>query len=254
METEDRDRLWNFLHEITGTEKDEVITISAWYVTHFDADHSSGFATVLESNPERYNLERVICNLPDLEVTSKADASSIMKASNSITNSYPNCQDIKLRTGDVLQLADVTISTVFSHADFADDAGRFNTTNFNTTSTVTMFEAASGMKMLVTGDMVAKAETILCENFSTETLKCDIFQQPHHNRTDVSTIYEYANAQVIFFTQAVGTLTDNTSDLARSTLAKQWCSEWYCGGTETVGLKWADGKVKLIYQKQDIYN
>lgn len=254
METEDRDRLWRFLQEITGKGSNEKITISAWYVTHFDADHSSGFATVLESNPERYNLERVICNLPDLEVTSKADASSIMKASNSVTNSYPNCQDIKLRTGDVLQLADVTISTVFSHADFADDAGRFNTTNFNTTSTVTMFEAASGMKMLVTGDMVAKAETILCENFSTETLKCDIFQQPHHNRTDVSTIYEYANAQVIFFTQAIGTLTDNTSDLARSTLAKQWCSEWYCGGTETVGLKWVDGKVALIYQKQDIYN
>lgn len=254
METEDRDRLWNFLHEITGKPKDEVITIAAWYVTHFDADHSSGFATVLESNPERYNVERVICNLPDLTVTSKADASSIMKASNSITNRYPNCQDIKLRTGDVLQIADVTITTVFSHADFADEGGRFNTTNFNTTSTVTMIETASGMKMMVTGDMVAKAESILCQNFSTETLKCDIFQQPHHNRTDVSTVYEYANAQVMLFTQAEGTLTDNTTDTARSTLAKKWCSEYYCGGTETVGFNWVNGKVNLIYQKQDIYN
>lgn len=59
---------------------------------------------------------------------------------------------------------------------------------------------------------------------------------------------------LILLEQAIGTLTDNTSDLARSTLAKQWCSEWYCGGTETVGLKWVDGKVALIYQKQDIYN
>lgn len=254
METQDRDRLWRFLQEITGKGSDEKITISAWYVTHYDSDHCSGFGSVLEANPERYNVERVISNLPDLEATSKTDATSIVKASNAITNSYPNCQDIKLRTGDVLKLADVTITTVFSHEDFADEGARFNTTNFNTTSTVLQFEASYGMKMLVTGDMVAKAETILCQNFSTETLKCDIFQQPHHNRTDVSTIYEYANAQVMFFTQAEGTLTDNTADEARATLAKQWCSEWYCGGSETVGFNWADGKANLIYQKQDIYN
>ena len=101
---------------------------------------------------------------------------------------------------------------------------------------------------------MAKAESVICQNFSTETLKCDIFQQPHHNRTDVSTIYEYANAQVMFFTQAVGTLTENATDTARSELAKKWCSEWYCGGTETVGLNWVNGKANLIYQKQDIYN
>ena len=208
----------------------------------------------LKSNPERYNLERIICNMPDVEATSKSDPTALVDPSSAVKSLYPACQDIKVRTGDVIQLADVTIRVAFTHPDFADDAGRFNTTNFNTTSTVAMFENTAGMKMLVTGDMMAKAESVLCENFSKETLKCDIFQQPHHNRTDVSTIYEMADSQVMFFTQAVGTLTDNATDTARSELAKKWCSEWYCGGTETVGLHWENGKANLIYQKQDIYN
>ena len=254
MGPEDCDRLYNMLCEITGTKNGEMINVAAWYITHYDSDHTCGYSVALKTNPERYNLQRVICNLPDLEATSKTDATAIVEPNSAVKMIYPACQDIKVRTGDVIQLADVTIRVVFTHTDFADDAGRFNTTNFNTTSTVAMFENSAGMKMLVTGDMMAKAESILCQNFSTETLKCDIFQQPHHNRTDVSTIYEYANAQVMFFTQAVGTLTENATDTARSELAKKWCSEWYCGGTETVGLNWVNGKANLIYQKQDIYN
>lgn len=251
MEADDRERFSLFLHEITGKRSDEVITISAWFVTHFDSDHSCGFPTLINANPERYKVERFMGNLPDLEATSKTDATSIVLASNALTNNYPTCMDVKLRTGDVLQIADVTIETLYTHEDFADEAGNFRTTNFNTTSTVLMVKAASGLKMLVTGDLTGNGENILCSNFSTASLKCDIFQQPHHNRSDISTIYEYANAQVMFFTQAEGTLTSNDADLARAALAKKWCSEWYCGGTETAGIGWANGKANLIYRNRD---
>lgn len=254
MGQEDSDRLYKFLCEITDTAEGGVIDISAWYITHFDSDHSTGFSTVLNANPERYNVQRLVCNLPDLEVTSKTTYDAIVMPNGAVRKNYPNLQEIRLRTGDVLQLADVTITTFFSHADFADEAGRYNTTNFNSTSTVSMFTTSAGMKMLVTGDTISKAESVYCNNFSTESLKCDIMQQPHHNRTDISILYEYADAQVMLFTQAVGTLTENATDLQRSELAKQWCTEWYCGGTETVGFRWADGKAELIYQTQDIYN
>lgn len=254
MGTDDANRLYRFLCEITDTAEGGVINISAWYITHFDSDHSTGFSTVLNANPERYNVQRLVCNLPDLAVTSKTTYDAIVMPNGAVRKNYPNLQEIRLRTGDVLQLADVTITTFFSHADFADEAGKYNTTNFNSTSIVAMFTTSTGMKMLVTGDTIAKSESVYCHNFSTESLKCDIMQQPHHNRTDISTLYEYANAQVMLFTQAVGTLTENATDLQRSELAKQWCSEWYCGGTETVGFRWADGKAELIYQKQDIYN
>lgn len=254
MGKEDSDRFYNFLCEITDTKANGVINVSAWYITHFDSDHTCGFSAVINANPERYNLERLVCNLPDLEVTSKTDYNAIVSPNGAVKKNFPNVQEIRLRTGDVLQLADITITTFFSHADFADAAGLYNTTNFNSTSTIAMFTSSAGMKMLVTGDTISKSESIYCKNFTTESLKCDIFQQPHHNRTDISTLYELANAQVMLFTQAVGTLTENATDLARSTLAKQWCSEWYCGGTETVGFKWSNGKAELIYQKEDIYN
>lgn len=254
MGTEDNNRLYKFLCQITGTEENGVIRVAAWYITHFDSDHTCGFSAAITANPERYDLQRVVCNLPDLEVTSKTDYNAIVSPNGAVRRNYPDVQEIRLRTGDVLQLADVTITTFFSHADFADEAGKYNTTNFNSTSTVAMFTTSTGMKMLITGDSIAKSEAIYCNNFSTESFKCDIMQQPHHNRTDISILYEYANAQVMLFTQTVGTLTENATDLVRSALAKQWCSEWYCGGTETVGFRWADGKAELIYQQQDIYS
>ena len=254
MEKEDADRLYKFLCGITDTQEGGVIKVAAWYITHFDSDHTCGFSAAVTANPERYDLQRLVCNLPDLTVTSKTDYNAIVSPNGAVRKHYPNVQEIRLRTGDVLQLADVTITTFFSHADFADEAGKYNTTNFNSTSTVAIFTTSAGMKMLVTGDSIAKSESIYCNNFSTESFKCDIMQQPHHNRTDISTLYEYANAQVMLFTQAVGTLTENATDQVRSELAKQWCSEWYCGGTETVGFRWADGKAELIYQEQDIYN
>ena len=254
MGADDCDRLYKFLCQITGTPEGGAIKVAAWYITHFDSDHTCGFSAAVTANPERYDVQRLVCNLPDLVVTSKTDYNDIVSPNGAVRRNYPNVQEIRLRTGDVLQLADVTITTYFSHADFADEAGKYNTTNFNSTSTVAMFTSAAGMKMLVTGDSIAKSESIYCTNFSTASFKCDIMQQPHHNRTDISTLYEYADAQVMLFTQAVGTLTENATDKARSDLAKRWCSEWYCGGTETVGFGWANGKAKLIYQARNIYD
>lgn len=254
MGKEDADRLYSFLCKITGTPENGVIRVAAWYITHFDSDHTCGFSAAITANPERYDLERLVCNLPDLTVTSKTTFDAVVMPNGAVRKHYPNLQEIRLRTGDVLQLADVTITTFFSHADFADEAGKYNTTNFNSTSTVAMFTTSAGMKMLVTGDSIAKSEAIYCNYFSTESFKCDIMQQPHHNRTDISILYEYANAQVMLFTQTVGTLTENATDKTRSDLAKKWCSEWYCGGTETVGFQWENGKAALIYQEQDIYS
>lgn len=253
METEDADRLYNFLLQITDTPEGGVIRVAAWYITHFDSDHTCGFSAVLSANPERYDLQRLVCNLPDLTVTSKTTYDAITSPG-AVLKHYPNLQEIRLRTGDVLQLADVTITTFFSHADFADEAGKYNTTNFNSTSVVAMFTSAAGMKMLVTGDSIAKSEAIYCNNFSTNSFKCDIMQQPHHNWTDISILYEYADAQVMLFTQSKGGLTSQPTRKVAFELAEQWCSEWYCGGTETVGFRWANGKAELIYQQQDIYN
>ena len=254
MQEDDQERFLKLLHEITGTSSDEMITISAWYITHFHSDHVSGLSTVFESHSDELRLERVICNMPDMATVNQSSDTLLISTKNAIVNNYPECQDIKVHTGDVIQLADVTLTVVYTHEDLAYQTGVFPTDDFNATSTVIKVETKDGMSMLVTGDLTVDAEAVLCSNFSTETLKSDILQQPHHNFNDNTTIYEYANAQVMLFTQALGGLTKNEDMTRRFDMAKQWCSEWYCGGNETVGFAYEDGKVKLIYQAEDIYD
>ena len=254
MSEKDQERFISLLHEITDTTSDDVITISAWYITHFHSDHVSGLSKVFETHSDKFDLERVICNMPDPTTVNRSDDTLFVNTKNAVLDYYPDCKDVKVHTGDVIQLADVTLTVVFCHEDLADNQGVFPTNDFNATSTVVKVETMDGMSMLVTGDLTVDAEEVLCTNFSTETLKCDILQQPHHNFNDNTTIYEYANAKIMLFTQALGGLTKNADMTRRFELAKQWCSEWYCEGNETVGFAYVDEEVKLIYQEENIYD
>lgn len=250
----DQERFFNLLHEITGTGENETIKVSAWFISHLHSDHVSGLTAVMTANPGKFNVERVICNMPDPTTVYQDNDVLFSSTTNVILSNYPMCQDIKVHTGDVIRLADVTLTVLFTHEDLADLKGTFASTDFNDTSTVIKVEAASGMSMLLGGDMNVDAEAVMCKNFTTATLKSDILQQPHHNFNDNTTIYEYANAQVMLFTQAKGGLVRDADMTRRSELAKKWCSEWYCGGSETVGFAYENGKAKLIYQVEDIYN
>ena len=254
MAPEDQTRFINLLHEITGTGENEKITISAWYITHMHSDHVSGMKVFFEKNASKFDVQRVICNMPDPTTVNQESDILFSNTTNVILSQYPMCQDIKVHTGDVIQLADITLTIMFAHEDLAEPNAVFPTGDFNATSTVVMVETASGMRTLVTGDMTVLAEAVLCTNFTTASLKCDILQQPHHNFNANTTVYEYANAQVMLFTQTEGGLVKNDEMLRNSTLAKKWCSEWYCGGNETVGFAYENGKAKLIYQIEDIYN
>lgn len=254
MAPADQERFFSLLHQITGTSEHEKIRVSAWYITHMHSDHVSGLRAVFEKNASKLNVERVISNMPNPASVNMKNDVYFNETTNVILSNYPQCQDIKVHTGDVIQLADIKLSILFAHEDLADPNGVFPTNDFNATSTVVMVETASGMRTLITGDMTVMAEAVLCKNFSTETLKCNILQQPHHNFNDNTTVYEYANAQVMLFTQSRGGLVRDDDMTRRSTLAKKWCSEWYCGGSETVGFTYENGRAKLIYQVEDIYN
>ena len=253
MSPADQERFFNLLHKITGTGENEKIRVSAWCISHFHSDHVSGLKAVMAANASKFNIERVICNMPDPTTVGEKSDLLFAETTGAILGSFPNCQDIKVHTGDVIQLADVTLTVTFTHEDLTDSKGTFTSTDFNDTSTVYKVETACGMSMLLGGDMNVSAEAVMCKNFTTATLKSDILQQPHHNFNNNTTIYEYANAQVMLFTQSRGGLVRDEDMTKRSTLAKKWCSEWYCEGSETVGFAYENGKVKLIYHAEDIY-
>ncbi len=253
---EEQTRLYNFLKEITGQSEvdNAVINVSAWVITHFDTDHCAGFSEVLLANSGRYNVQRLVCNLPDEKVVLNANdeiiktgLSSIVSKVKSALSPYTDCKEVKLRTGDVLTICGVDITTLFTHTDAANASvdGYFipsSNSLFNATSTIAQFTSPEGMKMLVTGDMFDDTETILCSNFSATTLNTDILQQPHHNSTDVQEIYDRASAQIMFFTQR-RTIVDikwwkDYDEYQNAQKAKNACEAYYCGGSETVGFKW----------------
>ena len=254
MKTEDQKRFLDLLYKITGKSENEMITVSAWIITHFHNDHVMGFNAVLLKNKGKFEIERVICNMPSPEVTNRGNDGMFINTANVLKNEYPSCQDIKVHTGDVIKIADVTLTIVYTHEDMADEEGAFPTKDFNATSTVIMLETRAGMRFLITGDITSLAEDTLCKHFSEKTLKCDILQQPHHNFNNNSTIYEVANAQVMLMIQSSGGLIKNEEMTTHSDLAKKWCDEWYCGGDETVGFTYKDNKAKLIYRATNIYN
>lgn len=249
----DRERFSKLLHEITGKAEEEVITISAWYVTHIHNDHVMGMKTVFSANPEKYKVERVICNMPNPTASRRSVDGMFVNTANALLENYPSCKDIKVHTGDVIQIADITLTVLYTHEDLVDQNGVFQTKDFNATSTVIMAETADGMKILITGDITEKAETNLCKHYTEKTLKCDILQQPHHNFNNNATVYEYADAQVMLMIQTEGGLIKNEEMTRHSELAKRWCSEWYCSGNETTGFTYEKDRAKLIYHAKDIY-
>ena len=254
MRENDRERFLKLLYQMTGTSEEKPITISAWIITHSHNDHVMGLVTALHANPEKYRVERVICNLSDPDLTNRGSDTMILNTQRALLEHYPDCQEIKVHTGDVIQIADVTLTVLYTHEDLATQEGLFPTRDFNATSTVIMAESKTGLQTLITGDITELAEAALCRHFTGRTLKCDILQQPHHNFNNNSTVYEYADAQVMLMIQTSGGLVKNEEMTAHSDLAKKWCSEWYCGGDETVGFAYEGGRAKLICQKRDIYN
>lgn len=254
MGAADISRFTKLLYKITGKKENEAITISAWFITHMHNDHVMGMIKALNANPEKYKLERVICNMPNPDVTNRGQDEMFLNTSNMILTNYPSCHEIKVHTGDVIQIADVMLTVLYTHEDIAEQDGTFPTKDFNATSTVVMGETASGMKFLITGDITEKAEMSLCNHFTVETLKCDILQQPHHNFNNNSTVYEYADTQVMLMIQTSGGLVKNEEMTAHSEMAKEWCDEWYCGGDETVGFAYKCGNLKRIYHAMDVYD
>lgn len=252
MEADDRERFYNLLCKITGTKAGESITISAWFITHVHNDHVSGLCRAIQANLDRYQLERVICNAPNPASVQYAQENMYQMTTDLLQTYFPNCQEIKVHTGDVLHVADLKLTVVYTHEDMVDENGVFPCPDFNATSTVVMAEAASGMKFFITGDINEMAEDVMCSHFTGKTLKCDILQQPHHNFNDNKLVYEYGDTHVMLMTQASGGLIKNEMMTAHSNMAKKWCREWYCGGDETVGFSFEDGRVNLIYHTKDI--
>ena len=255
----------DFLFDITGTEKGNKVRISAWYMTHYHVDHMIGFYSLLEQYGDNYSLERVIANLPtdDALTWSGIDWSLkyVRQMSTMIKAVYPECKEIKVHTGEKIQIADVTLSVLYTHEDLLNDNCYFNSTDSNDLSTVIRFDNGK-MSMLVVGDANARTQGTINNTFTAKTLKSDILQASHHGIYDLEELNKRVAPTVVYLPQA--------SEVARSDepmwsgapttymkisdkiIALVGEENVYYGGNETVGYAFADGVLTKIYYREGV--
>lgn len=242
-----------FLHEITETAEGERIRISAWFLTHYHSDHFRGVMDFLKKYGEYYQVERLISNKPDFD-TIDGGSSYTLELATLFISKYPDCKEVKLHTGEKVQIADITLHALYSHEDNTSKTAKSSIVDFNDTTLVVRVNDTEGMEMLILGDINGNGEKILCSQYGPSTLKSDIVQAAHHNFNYLTTSYDYAEAAYAVFTQSRNGLVKNASSKKNSDYVKERCEEWFCTGNETVGFAVVDGQVEVIYQEELIFD
>ena len=245
------DELDRFLHRIADKNEDEKVSVAAWFMTHSHDDHIDGFRMLLEKHGDKYVLERVLCNMPSAEICPKENMDPpIRELARLIYEKYPDCKEIKLHTGERIQLADVTLDVLYTHEDLVYSGDRRASVGaYNNTSTV-INATVGGMSVLILGDLDRSGEKRICAAYSEETLKSDIVQQAHHNWNHLSEIYRLANAPIACFAQTEEGTVKNEMAIENSNEVKKYSSQLYYSGdaTRTVGFARREGEIKLVYK------
>jgi len=240
-----------FLHKIARKNEGEVVTISAWYISHAHADHYEGFAAMLERFHDQYKLERILSTFP-------AEQSEVFKArfcsvTKTVKTHFPDVIDYKLHTGDRITLGDITLKVLYTHEFSVDKDGNTTVVDFNDTTTVTMLES-NGMRVMLLGDISELAEEKIVTSYTKETLHSDIVQVAHHNFNHLTKIYEPISAPIACFTQTLEGTRKNESTRANAKPVLETSSIFYYNGdiTKTVGFGVKDGEVKEIFNYSNL--
>lgn len=254
----------DFLHEITDTPAGQKVRISAWYMTHYHSDHIRGFLEFLKLYHGNYELERVIANVPISQCASKSWGTMadwcfqlIGEWNVLLKTKYPNCKELKVHSGQEVQIADVTLQVLYTHEDLLTSNGQFNSTDSNDTSTVIRVDNGK-MSMMVLGDANTRTESRLRRCFTTTTLKADICQAAHHLINDLSALYRDVQPTWMYIPQS--------EECCHSPMVDQGLSyqerfdrlklvvgdNYYCAGNESVGYAVVNGELTRVYYREGV--
>ncbi len=115
------DSLYKFMRERSGLKDGDKLVIASWYLTHGHRDHFMAFGAMIERYHENIRLERIIANIPDHDVIDHNSNLSDFRCAMEILQRYfPNVMYLKAHTGMKIQLANVTISVLYTQEDHLD--------------------------------------------------------------------------------------------------------------------------------------
>ena len=236
-----------FLYEITGTPKTEKIRVAAWYITHGHGDHANGMASFLMNNTAHIDLERVIGNFPDPDNVNTA--LEVLGNIRSAIQMY-GCQEVKVHTGDVIQLADVSIEILYTHEDLATEAGIWASEDDNDASVACIFRTCDGMSFFLNGDMNMASFEAMEKNFSAKTLNTTLALVAHHLYNDLDERYYSILSPQFFLVGADSYNIPNSSVTQRQHDFAVAHSEAVYYEDDTFGFAFENGRAVLIYEKE----
>lgn len=247
MEAQQQAELLEFLYQITGTPKGQKIRISAWYITHGHGDHVNGFSSFLLNNTANLDLERVIANIPDKDFVETTD--SIISTVKNAVQKY-GCQEMKVHTGDVLQIADITMEVLYTHEDLIATNGSWGSIESNDASVVAELTTTEGMSLHMNGDMDKSSCAVLEGHYTAETLNCTMALIPHHLYNSIpESWFEAVSPQYFLAGQTAYNINTNSVTMNQTKLGNEHSEGVYCSSS-IFGFAYENGRAKLIYEKQ----
>lgn len=247
MEAKQQAELLEFLYEITGTPKGQKIRIAAWYITHGHGDHVNGFSSFLLNNTECLSLERVIANVPSGDFVEVTD--SIVANVKKAVQKY-GCQEMKVHTGDVIQIADITMEVLYTHEDLIATNGSWGSVESNDASVVTELTTSEGMSLHMNGDMDKSSCAVLESHFTAETLECTLALIPHHLYNSIpKSWFEAVKPQYFLAGQTAYNINTNSVTMAQAKLGTDNSEGLYCSSS-IYGFAYENGCATVIYEKE----
>ncbi len=252
-----------FLHQITGTASGDKVRVSAWYLSHYHSDHTRGLLEFFKRYCENYELERVIANIPIENCGGSSTSFSAEMTgwsyrildgwSNLIKTKFPSCKELKVHSGQKIQIADVSLDILFTHEDLLNSINRFSSNDSNDTSIVTRFDNGQ-MSMFSLGDAGRTTEAKLRKIYTELSLKSDIVQPAHHLINNVFKVYDAIQPTIALVpqsyecSQSKSKVGEEGSYIERYNKLISFVDEANCyfAGNETVGLAVVDGQIQVI--------
>ena len=255
------DQFDGFLHQITGIPNGEKIRISCWYLTHCHDDHQMGFSEFIKRHHEKYELERVLVNVPPEDdpvwlwpVCINNFNERVVKL---INEKYPHCKHYTPHSGDIVQIADVKMQIMLTFEDMVDPiTGKTvivpldDVSVFNDTSTVVKMWLGE-MTAVITGDITPLASPKLVEMHG-ESLKTDIIQAAHHGGNLTVEMYEAAKAKYVFVSMNYKNVIYKKFFQERFSVFSKYSEKEYYSENYgmTVGLAYRNGKIVEVWSPE----
>ena len=241
----------NLMEEITGVQDGERIRIACWYITHGHNDHYSGLCRLFSRYSNRFTLERVMWNFPSINM--RDSFSSAKSNLNKLYGYIPlwfgkDVDVLKLQTGMKVQIADVTVETIYTHADYVNLTTGYTkelNDDYNNSSLVSVF-TFDGFRFFQPGDINTPVQKVLLDTYSDESLKCDVLQVAHHVINDMGKLYDKVQAEIALVPQSPKGARRYNNRVATMETVEKYAQAVHYASEETVGYAVSEDGTKLV--------